>query len=79
MKDLCVDSMLGRLYEFEKLFSLISKKKLSKLNLHINTKLRTIYNYIKEINKESKKKMNNRDIKNIKILDKSKNVNILNK
>ena len=79
MKDLCVDSMLGRLYEFEKLFSLISKKKLSKLNLHINTKFRTIYNYIKEINKESKKKMNNRDIKNKEILDKSKNVNILNK
>ena len=70
MKDLCIDSMLGRLYELEKLFSLISKKNLSKLNLHINTKFRTIYNYIKEINRESKKKMNDRNTKDVEILDK---------
>ena len=78
MKDLCIENILGRLNELEKLFSLISKKKLSKLNLHINKKFKTIYKYLKEINKESMKKMNNKNIKNID-LDKSKNVNNLKK
>ncbi len=56
MRDLRVERILRRLYKLEKLFSLISRKKLNKLNLDINMEFREIYNYIKEINKESKGK-----------------------
>ena len=70
MKDLCVDRILGRLYDLEKLFSLVSRKKLSKLNLHVNMKFRTILNNINEINQESKEKKNDAPNKNDNILNK---------
>ena len=70
MRDLCVDRILGRLYDLEKLFSLVSRKKLSKLNLHVNMKFRTILNNINEINQESKKKKNDAPNKNDNILNK---------
>ncbi len=61
-KELCVERILGRLYDLEKLFSLISKKKKSKLNAHMNSEFRTISNYINDINniksKEKKKDKN---------------------
>ena len=73
-QDLCVESILGRLYELEKLNSLFSRKKLSKLNLLTIKKFETISHYINEIYKETKSKINNKNG-----IDKSKNDNIINK
>ena len=63
MEDLCVERILGRLYDLEKLFDLLSKNKLSKLNLHLNKKFGKIFSSINEIYREERKK----NIKNIKI------------
>ena len=75
MEDLCVERILGRLYELEKIFNLLSTKKLSKLNSHLNEKLGKIYNSINEIYREERKKF----IKNKEIKDKNKNIIILDK
>ena len=56
MKDLCVERMLGRLYRLEKIFSVLTKKQLSKLNMHINKKFSKISNYINELYKRAKNK-----------------------
>ena len=66
MKDLCVERILGRLYELEKIFSLLSKEELSKLNLYIDKKFSRISYYINGIYIDEKNKKNNK--KNISIL-----------
>ena len=55
-KDLCVEIILGRLYELEKIFNLLSKEERSKLNLFIDKKFSKLSNYINEIYIELKKK-----------------------
>jgi hypothetical protein len=81
MKDLCVERILGRLYELEKIFNLLSKEELSKLNLFTDKKFCKISNYINEIYIEIMKKSNNKKInkENIEMIDKNKDDNILNK
>ena len=81
MKDLCVERILGRLYELEEIFNFLSKKELSKLNIYIDKKFSKISYYINEIYKEEKKKNNNKksNKNNIEIIDKNKDANILNK
>ena len=59
MKDLCVERILGRLYELEKIFNLLSKEELSKLNLYIDKKFSKISYYINGIYVDEKKKKNN--------------------
>jgi hypothetical protein len=56
MRDLRVERILGRLYELEKLFNLLSKEELSKLNLYIDKKFSRISYYINGIYIEEKKK-----------------------
>ena len=56
MKDLCVDRILGRLYELEKILNLLSKEERWKLNSFIDKKFSKISNYINEIYIELKKK-----------------------
>ena len=41
-KELCIERILGCLYELEKIFSLLSKKKISNLNLHLNKELEQV-------------------------------------
>ena len=67
MKDLCVDRILGRLYELEKILNLLSKEERLKLNSFIDKKFSKISNYINEIYIELKKK---------KIYKKSNEINI---
>ena len=56
MRDLRVERILGRLYELEKIFNLLSKEELSKLNLYIDKKFSRISYYINGIYIEEKKK-----------------------
>ena len=56
MRDLRIERILGRLYELEKLFNLLSKEEFSKLNLYIDKKFSRIYYYINGIYIEEKKK-----------------------
>ena len=56
MRDLRIERILGRLYELEKLFNLLSKEELSKLNLYIDKKFSRISYYINGIYIEEKKK-----------------------
>ena len=67
MKDLCVERILGRLYELEKIFNLLSKEELSKLNTFINKKFSKISYYINEIYIEIKKKKNYKKTNKINI------------
>ena len=60
MKDLCVERILGRLYELEKIFNLLSKEELSKLNFYIDKKFVKISYYINGIYIDEKKKKNNK-------------------
>ena len=60
MKDLCVERILVRIYELEKIFSLLSKEELSKLNLYIDKKISRITYYINGIYIDEKKKKNNK-------------------
>ena len=76
MEDLCIESILGRLYELEKLFTLLSREQLSKLNSDINYKFVKICDYINEIYSGIKKKANSKNI--IEMIDKNKNDNIKN-
>jgi len=67
MKDLCIERILGRLYELEKIFNLLSKEELSKLNFYIDKNFSRIFYYINEIYiDEKKKKYNKKAIKIIK-------------
>ena len=58
MKDLCVERILGRIYELEKIFNLLSKEELIKLNLYIDKKFSRISYYINGIYIDEKKKKN---------------------
>ena len=60
MLDLCVERILGRLYELEKIFNLLSKEELSKLNFYIDKKFSRISYYINGIYIDEKKKKNNK-------------------
>ena len=67
MKDLCIERMLGLSYELEKIFNLLSKEELSKLNFYIDKNFSRISYYINEIYiDEKKKKYNKKAIKIIK-------------
>ena len=81
MKDLCVESILGRLYKLEKIFNLLSKEELSKLNLYTDKKFSKISKNINEIYIEIMKNNNNKNSKkaNFEMIDKNKDDNILNK
>jgi len=59
-KDLCIERILGRLYELEKIFNLLSKEELLKLNLYIDKKFSKISYYINGIYIDEKKKKNNK-------------------
>ena len=79
MKDLCVDRILGRLYELEKILNLLSKEERSKLNSFIDKKFSKISNYINEIYIELKKKKNYKKTNkiNIEMNDKKTDDNII--
>ena len=81
MKDLCVERILGRLYELEKIFNLLSKEELSKLNLYTDKKYSKVSKIINEIYIEIMKNNNNKNSNkaNIEMIDKNKEDNILNK
>ena len=81
MKDLCVERILGRLYELEKIFNLLSKEELSKLNLYTDKKYSKVSKIINEIYIEIMKNNNNKNSNkaNIEMIDKNKDDNILNK
>ena len=64
MKELCLDRFLYRLYELEKLFSLLSKEEHFQLKLKKDKKLNDITHYISKIVKEEKKKVKKKN-KNI--------------
>ena len=57
MKDLRVERVLGRLYELEKIFNLLSKEELSKLNFYIDKKFTRISYYINGIYIDEKKEL----------------------
>jgi len=57
MKDLRVERILGRLYELEKLYNLLSKEELSKLNFYIDKKISRIFYYINGIYLDEKKRI----------------------
>ena len=57
MKDLCIDRMLYRLYELEKLFFLLSKEDQFRLSLKKDKKIEEVFRYIKYIYKEEKQKV----------------------
>jgi len=80
MKDLCIERLLGRLYELEKIFNLLSKEELAKLNFYIDKNFSKITYYINEIYKDEKKKKNNKKSKkkSIEVIDKNKDNNTLN-
>ena len=61
-KDLCIERILDRLYQLEKIFYILSKEELSKLNLHINKKFSEISYYIKEIYKDKNRKIIKKEI-----------------
>ena len=78
-KDLCIERMLGRLYDLEKLNDILSKKKLSRINSHINKEFIDVYGLLKKISKEEKKKNKISSSIEIKNKDKDKNNIILGK
>ena len=55
MKELCIERMLDRLCELEKLFYLLSKEDYSILSLKRNKKLDKISHYLNDIYREIKK------------------------
>ena len=57
MKELCLDRFLYRLYELEKLFSLLSREEHFQLKLKKDKKLNDISHYISKMVKEEKKKV----------------------
>ena len=57
MKDLRVERVLGRLYELEKIFNLLSKEELSKLNFYIDEQFSRISYYINGIYIDEKKRI----------------------
>ena len=61
-KDLCIERILDLLYQLEKIFYILSKEELSKLNLHINKKFSEISYYIKEIYKDKNRKIIKKEI-----------------
>ncbi len=70
---LCVERMLGRIYDLEKLYDILSKKKLYKINSHVNNEFIKVYDLLKQIYKEEKKKNKISNIIEIKDKDKNKN------
>ena len=64
MKDLCLDRMLGRLYELEKIYYLFSKEERHKLYSKTNKKLEELSQCIYAIYKENKNKNKNNQITN---------------
>ena len=67
--------MLGRIYDLEKLYDILSKKKLYKINSQKNKEFIKVYDLLKHIYKEEKKKNKISSIIEIKNKDKDKNKN----
>ena len=65
-EDICIDRILGRLYNLEKIYFLMEKRKYNKHKLNRKEDIQKVNNYIYQINYESKRKNINKKEKWLK-------------
>ena len=59
-EDICIDRILGRLYNLEKIYSLIERQKYSNHKLNRKKEIQKVNDYIFQINYEANRKINNK-------------------